>query len=553
MVDKIKRNIVEDSAVTQPKIASGAVDNTVLNKTAITGLTELSEQAASDDVLLIYDASADALKKVTRARTTTLASPVYSSVTPTTTSTTTGTVSFTITGTGFTAGANARLIGNGGQRRNFNTVTRNSATQLTAVFDATLFSASETPYDIQVINGEGLSVIGANQIEFNQVPVFVTGSGSLGSVGNLSRTGVRFVINANDPDSAGNVTYELQSGSLPAGLSLSSEGSEGGIGVISGNATAVGSDTTSNFVIRAVDPASNTTSRSFSITVLAPATTSFTSSGTFAVPTGVTAADVLVVAGGGGGALGATGPGGGGGGGGGGGLIYFPAYPLTAQGTVAVTVGCGGSANNSAGNSAQPAHKGQDSVFGGSPSPGLGQGGVLTAKGGGGGGAYAGAAGGCGGSGGGGGAGSTGLPTTAGPANQATQPGNSGAYGFGNDGAQGNTGGSAGGGAGGGAGGAGVGGGFGGGVGGGGKSYTIADGTTSVEYAGGAGGGQGSPGQQTQGVGQGGGGQGGVVSGDPTPRSSTAGQANRGGGGGGGEADNGQGSAGGKGIVIVRY
>ena len=235
MVDKIKRNIVEDSAVTQPKIASGAVDNTVLNKTAITGLTELSEQAASDDVLLIYDASADALKKVTRARTTTLASPVYSSVTPTTTSTTTGTVSFTITGTGFTAGANARLIGNGGQRRNFNTVTRNSATQLTAVFDATLFSASETPYDIQVINGEGLSVIGANQIEFNQVPVFVTGSGSLGSVGNLSRTGVRFVINANDPDSAGNVTYELQSGSLPAGLSLSSEGSEGGTAVISGN------------------------------------------------------------------------------------------------------------------------------------------------------------------------------------------------------------------------------------------------------------------------------------------------------------------------------
>ena len=385
MVDKIKRNIVEDSAVTQPKIASGAVDNTVLNKTAITGLTELSEQAASDDVLLIYDASADALKKVTRARTTTLASPVYSSVTPTTTSTTTGTVSFTITGTGFTAGANARLIGNGGQRRNFNTVTRNSATQLTAVFDATLFSASETPYDIQVINGEGLSVIGANQIEFNQVPVFVTGSGSLGSVGNLSRTGVRFVINANDPDSAGNVTYELQSGSLPAGLSLSSEGSEGGIGVISGNATAVGSDTTSNFVIRAVDPASNTTSRSFSITVLAPATTSFTSSGTFAVPTGVTAADVLVVAGGGGGALGATGPGGGGGGGGAGGLIFMPSYPVTPGGTIAVTVGCGGTNNTSAGASASSPHKGQDSVFAGSPSPGIGQGGILTAKGGGGG------------------------------------------------------------------------------------------------------------------------------------------------------------------------
>ena len=27
MVDKIKRNIVEDSAVTQPKLATGAVDS----------------------------------------------------------------------------------------------------------------------------------------------------------------------------------------------------------------------------------------------------------------------------------------------------------------------------------------------------------------------------------------------------------------------------------------------------------------------------------------------------------------------------------------------
>ena len=34
MVDKIKRNIVEDSAVTQPKLATGAVDSNALNTTA---------------------------------------------------------------------------------------------------------------------------------------------------------------------------------------------------------------------------------------------------------------------------------------------------------------------------------------------------------------------------------------------------------------------------------------------------------------------------------------------------------------------------------------
>ena len=549
---KIIRKNIEDSAVTEPKLAAEAVTAEKLSTDFVTGLTELSEQAANDDTLLIYDSSAGALKKVSKSNTTVLETPVVSSVSPTSVVSDAGTTTFTITGTGFTAGTNARLIGSNGRVRNFATVTRDSTTQLTATINVTTDMAeADTPYGVQVIDGTGLNDLLASQIDIDQYPVFVTASGSLGTVVNGGRTGLRFVVNANDPDSAAAITYELQSGTIPPGLSLSNETSDGGIGVISGDANAVGSDTTFNFTIRAVDAASNTSSRAFSITIQAPVSESFTSSGTFSVPSGVTTTDVLLVAGGGGGGNGSSQNGAGGGGGGG--LIFFPAYPITPGGTITVTVGCGGAANNTANNSAQPTHKGQDSVFGAPGDPGLGCGGVLTAKGGGGGGSYAGSAGGCGGSGGGGGAGSTGLPTTAGPANQATQPGNSGAYGFGNDGVAGNTGGYAGGGAGGGAGSAGVEGGFGGGVGGAGKSYTIADGTTPIEYAGGAGGGQGSPGQQTQGAGQGGGGQGGVVSGDPTPRSSTAGQANRGGGGGGGEADNGQGSAGGKGIVIVRY
>ena len=150
-------------------------------------------------------------------------------------------------------------------------------------------------------------------------------------------------------------------------------------------------------------------------------TTSFTSSGTFSVPTGMTVADVLVVAGGGGTQSQPSHPThrAGSGGGGAGGLIFMPEVPVVPQGTVAITVGCGG------------APCGQDSVFGASPSPGTTE--VLTAKGGGGGGsAYQNPGafndGKQGGSGGGGNRPSPG----GGNATQPTQPGNSGAYGFGN-------------------------------------------------------------------------------------------------------------------------
>ena len=48
MVDKIKRNIVEDSAVTEPKIAANSVEAATLNVTAITGLSEVTDVADTD-------------------------------------------------------------------------------------------------------------------------------------------------------------------------------------------------------------------------------------------------------------------------------------------------------------------------------------------------------------------------------------------------------------------------------------------------------------------------------------------------------------------------
>ena len=78
---------------------------------------------------------------------------------------------------------------------------------------------------------------------------------------------------------------------------------------------------------------------------------SFTSSGTFTVPTGVRNVQVLVVGGGGGG--GYTG----GGGGGGGAVMFIPNYQVTPGTNITVTVGAGGAYNQNGGNSQWGTHQ----------------------------------------------------------------------------------------------------------------------------------------------------------------------------------------------------
>ena len=130
-IDKIVRNIVEDDAVTQPKIAAGGVDNTAVDKTAITGLTELTSVADGDQLIISDTSASGALKKITKVRTTSLDFPTYTSISPTSSQTADGgNITFTITGSGFTAGTNARLISNTGVKLNFDTVTRTNTTTI---------------------------------------------------------------------------------------------------------------------------------------------------------------------------------------------------------------------------------------------------------------------------------------------------------------------------------------------------------------------------------------------------------------------------------------
>ena len=431
------------------------------------------------------------------------------------------TTTFIVTGVGFSAGTTAKLVNNSGADITFNTVTRDSNTQLTCVLNNALITTvgvTDEPYDISVTTSAGTTVL-ENQIFVDQRPVFVTASGSLGSV---RTTTPSFTIEATDPESAGAVRYDIVGGSLPPSTSLNSS-----TGVISGTVTLASSDTTYNFTVQASDVDSNVSLRDFSITFSGPAYVTFTSSGTFSVPSGTASVDVLVVAGGGGGQLCA------GGGGGGGGLIFRPGFPVTPGGTVSVTVGDGGTRGDYPGGPGSVASAGQDSVFG-----------TLTAKGGGkggGSGASVPASDAQGGSGGGGYHGGSGF---GGLATQPTQPGDSGTYGFGNPGGNGTPAPGHRGGGGGGAGATGQQGGQGA-AGGAGLSYTIADGTTPVFYAGGGGGGI-HTGPSTLG------GQGGGGNSRPTPDAAGAGLANSGGGGGSGCNLN-PGFVGGKGVVIVAY
>jgi hypothetical protein len=244
----------------------------------------------------------------------------------------------------------------------------------------------------------------------------------------------------------------------------------------------------------------------------------FTSNGTFSVPSDgpITSVEVLVVAGGAGGGTATDRTGGGGGGGG---VLYNASYAVTPGQQIAYTVGAGGGASASGGNS----------TFGTLTAIGGGRGGRINAvsqSGGSGGGAYH-------------------NPSDSGKAGTAGQ-GYAGGNGY-DSGVSIFT--AAGGGGGGGAGASGtVAGGGNGGVG-----YTSSISGASVVYGSGGGGGsqRTSGGTLPAGVGGSGAGNGGAGTASGAV-SGTAGTANRGGGGGGG-ATGGAGGTGGSGVVIVKY
>ena len=408
------------------------------------------------------------------------------------------------------------------------TTTFNNINSITVTIPYSSFVFANQPYNAKVLNGSGLFATGAS-LTVDTPAVFNNAENSVGQIFDSQRTGISLDLCVATDAQGDAITYALTSGTLPTGLSLNTS-----TGLLTGSTSAVGSQTDSTITVSATSSAAAdgtsavTISRTFIVRQLPPQTTQITSTtvGSYTVPTGLSAIDVLLVGCGGNAGGHHTG------GGGGGGLIFRPALPVTPGGSIPYSLASAQSVATSY------SGRGDDSVFG-----------PLTAL--------------TGGNGrtggqptyppssvsldspfvGGSGAGGSHSPNPTHGGNQGIQStltGDSGTYGFGNPGGNGSyPGPRATGGGGGGAGGAGGNGGGNGGNGGNGKAYSISG--SSVTYAGGGGGGN----HQGGSVGSGGPGGGGG--------NQQAGTNGLGGGGGGRIDSNNTGLAGGTGVIWISF
>jgi hypothetical protein len=263
-----------------------------------------------------------------------------------------------ITGANFSSGDTVKFVGNDNTEYTSPTVTINSSTQITARITSNI-DATKEPYKVQITSVGGLTGSLASAFNIDASPVWQTASGSLGDVLDSTRGSVSLSATATD-DESDTITYSVQSGSLPSGLSLNSS-----TGAITGSTSAVGSDTTSNFTLRATS-GTNTTDRAFSITLKAPISEVFSYTGsnqTFTVPTGVTSVVAHVFgAGGGGGTAGGWQMGSAGGGGG----AATGTINVSSLSSLLILVGQGGGANDDDNSTAVR------SAFGGGAGSGVG-------------------------------------------------------------------------------------------------------------------------------------------------------------------------------------
>ena len=302
--------------------------------------------------------------------------PSVSSVNPTNFESSALPSNIVITGTNFRSAVSVKFIGANGIETSAGSVTRDSATQITAQVPNSLTSANE-PFKVKVTNtNSSLSGELADAFNIDAAPAFGVAAGSLGTLTSTASASGITSVTATD-DEGDSITFSVTSGSVPSGITFNSNGT------FSGNAGGVSSSTTSTFVVTASD-GTNTSTRQYTITVN-PTFVQLSGSGTFSVPSGINAAEILIVAGG---ASGTRSSNVSGGGGGAGGIVYRSSYTFTAtdkSSGIAYSVGAGGDGvGTGSGNSYDGGYRnGGDTTFAIS-------GGTITAKGGGGGAGYGG-------------------------------------------------------------------------------------------------------------------------------------------------------------------
>lgn len=155
----------------------------------------------------------------------------------------------TVTGTVFKTGATVTIGGTAAPA-----VSYVSATEIT--FTTPAKAAGD--YDIVITNTDTGSATYINGISYNGIPSWTTPTGSLGTFAS-GETISTITLQAAEPD-AGTITFNITSGALPTGLSLT--GAD-----IDGTTSLETADTLYTFTVTATDDESQATPRTFTITV----------------------------------------------------------------------------------------------------------------------------------------------------------------------------------------------------------------------------------------------------------------------------------------------
>ena len=233
-----------------------------------------------------------------------------------------------INGQNFQSGAIVSFINNNNIEINSSSVVFIDTSLIVALTPN--LSASAAPYGLKITNPDNLYYSLRNKISVGSAPTWNTVSGSLGTIYDIQRGTKTFTVSASDPEGT-SVTYSLDSGNLPTGMTLTSGGA------VNGTPNAVTNDTTYSFTVKATDGVNNSF-RNFSILVKSPIITTYSTVGSFlwTSPSDLNAVRVLVVAGGGGGGTWVAS------GGGAGGLIHNTNYSILPSTQYSLAVGDGG-------------------------------------------------------------------------------------------------------------------------------------------------------------------------------------------------------------------